>query len=132
MSTKDWMLRAWKIDDEIKALSEARRKAYDQCISTTTALREVVASGDKEPHAKLERWAVLNGLINEKIDELVATKQEILKAIWGVQDTTYRTLLTERYINFKTWEQIAVSLNYCYRHVVKELHPKALSAVKIS
>jgi hypothetical protein len=46
----------------------------------------------------LERLAVLNSMIDSKIDELVDIKQEILEAIWEVPDATYRTLLTERYL----------------------------------
>lgn len=41
----------------------------------------------------------------------------------------YRTLLFERYINGKTWEQIAVDMHYSYRGVTK-MHGKALQAVK--
>ena len=42
----------------------------------------------------------------------------------------YQTLLYERYINGKTWEQIAVTLNYSFVHVVHRLHPAALRAVQ--
>ena len=41
----------------------------------------------------------------------------------------YHTLLLERYINGKTWEQIAVDMNYSYRGVTK-MHGRALQAVK--
>lgn len=41
----------------------------------------------------------------------------------------YRTLLYERYINGKTWEKIAVDMNYSYRGVTK-MHGRALQAVK--
>lgn len=41
----------------------------------------------------------------------------------------YRTLLFERYINGKTFEQIAVFLNYSYRQVTR-IHGNALNLVK--
>lgn len=41
----------------------------------------------------------------------------------------YHTLLLERYINGKTWEQIAVALNYSYRQTTR-MHGAALIAVK--
>lgn len=41
----------------------------------------------------------------------------------------YRTLLFERYINGKTWEQVAVDMHYSYRGVTK-MHGRALQAVK--
>lgn len=47
----------------------------------------------------------------------------------GRMPEPYRTLLYERYINGKTWEQIAVDMHYSYRGVTK-MHGKALQAVK--
>ena len=41
----------------------------------------------------------------------------------------YRTLLYERYINGKTFEQIAVLLNYSYRQATR-IHGNALNIVK--
>ena len=67
--------------------------------------------------------------VSDEIEMLEATEREVIKTINGVQDGTLSKLLYERYINGKTWEQIAVLMNYTYRRVT-QLHGKALNAVK--
>lgn len=67
--------------------------------------------------------------VSDEIEMLEATEREVIKTINGVQDGTLSKLLYERYINGKTWEQIAVMMNYTYRRVT-QLHGKALNAVK--
>lgn len=68
-------------------------------------------------------------VVDAEIELLIATERDIQNAIDKVNDETLRTLLYERYINGKTWEQIAVQMNYGYRRVT-QLHGKALNAVK--
>lgn len=67
--------------------------------------------------------------VSDELEMLEATEREVVKTINGVQDGTLNTLLYERYINGKTWERIAVLMNYTYRRVT-QLHGKALNAVK--
>lgn len=67
--------------------------------------------------------------VDAEIELLIATEREIERTINAVGDSTLRTLLYERYINGKTWEQIAVDMHYSYRGVTK-MHGRALLAVK--
>ena len=67
--------------------------------------------------------------INKMIDELIDLKSEIERTIAAVPDETYRTLLELRYINGKTFEQIADEMYYTYKWVCV-LHGRALVAVK--
>lgn len=64
-----------------------------------------------------------------EIELLEATEREVSKTISKVSDGTLRTLLYERYINCKKWEQIAVDMNYSFRGVTK-MHGRALQAVQ--
>lgn len=68
--------------------------------------------------------------INEMIDELLDLRVEIEHTIAAVPDETLRQLLELRYINCKTFEQIAVEINYSYMHVCR-LHGKALAQIKM-
>lgn len=63
-----------------------------------------------------------------EVARLAKLEAEITATIDNVQDP-YRTLLYERYINGKTWEQIAVDMHYSYRGVTK-MHGRALQALK--
>ena len=72
---------------------------------------------DLEPGARRAR--------NRDIDRLVDLKREMVRLIKAVDYTEYQTLLELRYLCFKTWEQIAVDLNYSIHHLYK-LHNAAL------
>ena len=127
MTTKEWLLRGWKIDSEIEALQELRDEAWSQLTSATQKLDGVAVQGFKNPH-KFDRVTELDGKIVKRIDELVGIKQEILTAILQVKDRRYRTILMDRYIRFKTWERIAVDDGYNIRHIWR-LHGEALQAI---
>ena len=68
--------------------------------------------------------------INTDIDRLVDLKVEITHAIKKVDDVECALLLELRYLCFKTWEQIAVELNYDIRHIYR-LHQQALRCVSV-
>lgn len=68
--------------------------------------------------------------INHDIAMLVDLKAEIVKVIKEVKNPEYQTLLELRYLCFKTWEQIAVDMNYGIDNVFK-LHQKALKCVVV-
>ena len=72
----------------------------------------------------------LENEINADIDDLVALKHEIVKVIKSVPNLEYQTLLELRYLCFKSWEQIAVMLDYDLRYTHK-LHNRALEECKI-
>lgn len=132
MTTKEWLSRGWKLDNEINALLSEQKRAFDIACGTTTRISDdkVQASRGNSAETKFINYLEYSKMIDDRIDELYAIKQEILKAINKLEDNTYRTLLIERYINFKTWENIAVDMNYCYKHIVHTLHPKSLKCIK--
>lgn len=68
--------------------------------------------------------------IDEEIDRLVDLKQEIVSLIKKVKNPEYQTLLELRYLNFKTWEQIATEMHYSTQHTFR-IHDKALSLLRI-
>lgn len=130
MTTKEWLNRARHIDDEINALLEAQQRAFTQATSTTSRLKEakVVSSGGTS--GLLESYVALGEKINRRVDELLRVKAEILSVIERAEDGTLRQLLMERYINGKTWEKVAVDMNYSYSNIIHRLHPAALRAVQ--
>lgn len=132
MTTKDWLNRGRNLNEEINALIKAKEKAlYDACnVSFAYDKDRVQTSRNNSTETKFTRFADYSKAIDERIDELYKIKQEILKAISGVDNSTYRALLIERYINFKTWEQIADYMNYSRMHVTR-LHGRALQKVKM-
>jgi hypothetical protein len=63
--------------------------------------------------------------ISREIQALLEEKQELREKIESMPNLLLRTVLIERYLNFKKWEQIAVDMNYDYAYI-QRLHKKAL------
>lgn len=61
------------------------------------------------------------------IDEYMKQKNEIISQIEGLDDEIYYELLFHRYIERKTFEEIAVDIKYSFRQTLR-LHGKALCA----
>jgi DNA-directed RNA polymerase specialized sigma subunit len=66
--------------------------------------------------------------VDLQIDHLQEIKHKIEAAIRTVPNAKQRAVLTRRYINGQTWEQIAVDLNISYQWVC-ELHGRALQKI---
>ena len=104
------------------------QRTRDSLESITQNYNSDGSQSSKDPH-KFDRLAVLESLVDDKVDEQLAIKTEILGVISQVNDRRYRILLTEYYLDMKTWEQIAVDMNYSYMHVTR-LHGYALKEVQ--
>lgn len=133
MTAKEWLNRGWKLNREIDALLEEQRRALELATVTTSAPQEDKVQGGEGNRTadKFANYAAYAAEIDSRIDDLFQIKQEIDQAIEKVENTTYRTLLIERYINFKKWEQIAVDMDYSFRQITR-LHGEALKKIKMS
>lgn len=127
MTAKAWLKRGWQLDREINSLLRTKEETRAWLMSVTASYSGEPVNGTRDPH-RYDRLAELDEKIDQRIDQLVAVKQEIVDAIAQVEDSRYRTLLTERYMEFRTWEQIAVDMNYTWRRVM-QLHGEALIAL---
>ena len=131
MSTKEWLLRAWNIEKEIHALEREKESAKALATSVTAKYDDVkvqTSQGNSTENAIL-KYIEYENKIAERIDELYAVKREIFDAISKVDNTTYRTLLALRYLQFMTWERIAEEMRVDNRHIYK-LHNKALDFIR--
>ena len=73
----------------------------------------------------------LENEIDADIDRLVAIRDGIKTIIEAVEDDRERLLLQYRYLDGKTFEKIAVEMNYSWRQIHR-LHSKALTNLKMS
>ena len=133
MTVREWLNRGWKLNIEINMLLEEKNEVFSlACQMTTNSQNEKVQTSHQNVgENKWIHYIEYENLVNARIDELYAIKKEILEAINQVDNSVYRALLINRYIQFKTWQQIALLLDYDYYHVIKYLHPKALKMVKL-
>lgn len=127
MAAKEWLGRARKLRLRLSALEDSKQRAYARAVSSTAGMSERVSGG--EPGDKLAAYAEVSLAADRQIQELERTRAEILQVIGQVEDNTLATLLTEYYVNNKTWEEVAVQIDKSWRWTMN-LHGKALKAVE--
>lgn len=130
MTTKEWLKRARILDKEINQLIIAKQEAFERAIgSGIDPSKEYVQGGEGNgTEVKLIRLADYELMLDEKIDKMVAIKEEIIRAIDKVDNGIYRTILLAYYVNCKTWEQVAEDMRYSVRWV-HTIHGRALKEI---
>lgn len=128
MTAKQYLNRVRRIDKEIEALLRMVRKTRESLESMTQNYDGDGAQSTKNPH-KFDRLVELESMVDKKIDEQIDLKAEILNTIMQLDDRRQRLVLMEYYVEMKTFEQVAVDINYSWRQVMK-IHAKALKAIE--
>ena len=130
-SIKKWLNRGHRLHDNIKALEKAKQRAWEVVTGTTSVLCERVQESHVNGTAnKMTEYIEYVQRIEVHKKRLFMVLSEIENAIMQVDDNTLRSLLIYRYLNFMTWENIAVEMHYSYKHIVHCLHPKALMKIE--
>lgn len=124
LNAKQWLSRARTIDREINELLKEKEEVRDRVLKITQSYTADAVQSSKDLH-KFDRVVELEAEIDRNIDKLVAVKTEINKGISQLTDGRYREILRLRYLQGMTFERIAVTMNYSWRHVCT-LHGRAL------
>lgn len=117
-----------EIDRKIGELEDWRRKIYN----VTGTLSDMPKGKDRQDIIA-DGIAAINEIedsINSDIDRLYKLRKEIEEKINDVKDDKQREVLKCRYLDFKTWEEIAYINNYSWQHAFR-LHEKALDNIKM-
>lgn len=132
LNTKEWLRRARILDKLIDAKIADRDRALELACQCTSNISpdKVSASSENSHENRMIKYVEYTEEIDRMIDRLLQIKSEIKKAIDSVDDIVLQAVLTEYYINCKTWEQVAVDMNYSYMQVCR-LHGKALQKIKM-
>lgn len=134
MTVKEWLSRGYKIDREINALLSEHEEAFALACKVSAPPSDnekVSATTGNGSEARFIKYADYSKLIDRRIDELYRIKSEIMTVITLIDNNTYRTLLIMRYVQFKTWEQIAEGMGYDLRWIYR-VHKKALNTCEKS
>ena len=133
MTTKEYLSQAFRIDQQINSKLEQLQALRDLATKTISPMNDMPGSPTRNT-SKMEdaviKIVALSEEINAEVDRLVDLKVEITHAIKSVDNVECALLLELRYLCFKTWEQIAVELNYDIRHIYR-LHQQALRRVSV-
>ena len=127
-TAKQYLNRVRRIDKEIAALLRLVQSTRESLENTTQNYSSDGAQATKNPH-KFDRLVELESLVDSKIDEQIAMKAEILGTIMQLEDRRHRLILMEYYVEMKTFEQVAVDMNYSWRQIMN-IHGHALKEVE--
>ena len=121
------------IDQEIKDL-QLEQKQLEDSLSYLQGVdfgKPIVKSTSDRGSVEALAIQVADGKdrIARKIARLMAAKRQARELIETLPDGPERNVLVQRYILLRTWEQIAVDLDYSYRHVIR-LHGLALQKLR--
>ena len=131
MTAKEYLNRVRLTDKRIKIKNEElyHLQLSIAQISPQTNTERVKSSNESGFMQTVDKIIDLQTDINAEIDKLVDLKNEARNKINQLDDERYIIVLTEYYINCKTFEQTAIDNNYSKRHVLR-LHGWALQSFR--
>lgn len=133
MLIKEFLKQAFYLDHRINSKIE-QLEALNALAQKANATLSDMPKGPRQSNSRLEEVVVkivtLQEEINADIDKLVDMKKEIASVINSVEDKEQLVVLEKRYLNFLSFEQIAVDLNYSIQHVFR-IHKNALTLLKV-
>lgn len=126
-SAKEYLNSVRLADRRIKIKIEELHQLQlnvDQIIPQTTGER--VQSSNKGSFTKtVDKIVDLQNKINSEIDSLLELKSDVRNKINQLSDERFIVVLTDYYINCKTWAEVSKSIGYEERYT-RKLHGWAL------
>ena len=120
------------MDAKINADLEELASLETLATKTTSVLggEMVQSSGSQQKMADcVAKMVDMKEKINKEIDSFIDYKQKARELLSECESECI-TLISKRYFQFKTWEEIAVDMNFTYQWVSGGLHQKALAQVQ--
>ena len=133
MTAREYLSQAFHIDQRINSkLSQVMRlrETATNCTATLSDMPRPDSPNRQRMADTICKIVDLEREINEDIDRLVDLKAEARRVINAVSDPDQQLILELRYLCFKTWEQIAVQMNYSTKYVF-DLHRTALKMIEV-
>lgn len=130
MTAKEYLSQAYRIDQRINSKLEqvmSLREQAEKATATINPMPRPASPNQQSMEATLVKLFSLESEINDDIDTLVDLKRDIVRTIKRVDNVEYQLILEQRYLCFKTWEDIAVGMKYSVRWTLI-MHEKALHA----
>lgn len=118
MNAKQWLFRARHLDREINDLCEEKQRTRDKLLKITQSYSRSEAQTSQDPH-KMDGLADLDDQIDRKVEELKAIIKETRDVIFRLDRSSYRMALNGYFLDGKTWEQVAVDMNYSFQGVMR-------------
>lgn len=133
MTAKEYLGQAYRLDQRIDAKLEQVANLRALATKATATLSDMPRSSSpnlQQVESIVVKIIDLENEINADIDRLIDLKREITAAINAIPVPEYQVVLELRYLCYKRWEEIAVSMNYATNYIF-ELHGKALKKIAV-
>lgn len=130
MTAKEYLNGIRRLDLRLKT-KEAEFSRLEQDITTLKGIdysKDRVdggAGGDMGDN--IARLIDLQTVLNEEWDELIRRREEARKMIKAMPDEKHLTILLLRYVNNRSWNEIAEFMHYTFRNTTR-IHGQALQA----
>ena len=128
MTAKEYLRQLRSLDILINAMQLEKERMWAMATRVNAPLNDckVDTSPDNSKNAELIiKVAALQDEINKQVDDYVDLRTTIIRQISEIEDMRYRTILTMRYIDRQSFQEIAEQMKYNLRWV-KRLHGWAL------
>lgn len=132
MNVKEYLSQAIWLNQRInRKLEQANSlRILASKVTTTFGEERVQSTKNQSPMEEIiVKLVDLENEVNEDIDQLIKLKAEIVETINEVDDPIYQLVLQIRYIDGKTWEEVAKSIGYDRRTIFR-IHGKALKEIE--
>ena len=131
MSNKELLNQAYHLDLRIESKLQQVESLRSLATKATTTYTAEPVSGTRDVHKREDiicKIVDLEAEINADIDQLIELKRKLREMIEAVPNVSYRTILELRYLNFRTWEEIAVAMGYTLRNL-RYMRDKAIDSL---
>lgn len=132
IDAKKYLRQIKLLEKRINAKTEERQQIRDMLLRVTPVLRDTIVSSNASGHEKIENGIIklekYEEEINADIEKLIELKREFATIIDNIDDPDRVTVLYSRYIEYKSYEQIAAETKISLSNVYC-IHRKALRDV---
>lgn len=128
METKEYLQQIGRYDRLInnKLVELARYRSMACSVSAVKNDERVQSSPSYDTMDKIvSKIEQMENEIDMLVDRYIDNKQIIISQIDSMSDEMTYQILFSRYIEQKTFEKMAIEMNYCYKQIIRR-HGKAL------
>ncbi len=131
MTTKEYLQQIYYYDKLTKAKMEEIQQLQSIIIYKSPQWEDKGTSGYSagSNDEGICKMLSLQEEIEKDIIKLLEIKEEVSNKINSIENNQFKLILTLRYINFKSFEEIAVYMGYSYRNCTR-LHKSALKYIE--
>lgn len=130
MDIKDYLEQVREIDKEISSNIDLLKKLKAKEHSCTSVLSDEPRNDTVSDKTKItDKRIDLEEKIGYESNRLFNLIDEARCIILKLPDTVQRSVLIEYYLNHKSWEEVAVEMNYSYRQI-QRIHGISLEKLR--